>query len=108
MVKLDVGDVPPHVEAVAVAMLATIAPWYESQRKRGVVDSNVMCAGMYITEFLATAFPLTPAVYAAESQVKGASGAKSEKACSLNTVRRGNSHARAEGRLALLFGMPIS
>ncbi|MFB9474713.1 DUF4928 family protein [Nonomuraea salmonea] len=78
MVKLDVGDVPPHVEAVAVAMLATIAPWYESQRKRGVVDSNVMCAGMYITEFLATAFPLTPAVYAAESQVKGASGAKAK------------------------------
>ncbi len=79
MVAIAHPQIPPHVEAAAEFMIAQIEPWYEAQRdKKGGVDSNVMCAGLYLTEFLATAFPLTRSIYAADSQVKGASGAKAK------------------------------
>ncbi|MER6116327.1 DUF4928 family protein [Streptomyces sp. NPDC001743] len=61
------------------SMIARISAWYESKRSpKGSVDSNVMCAGLYISDFLASGFPLTRGMYAAESQVKGASGAKAK------------------------------
>lgn len=67
------------VDVVAQAILTDIESWYEDRRStKGTVDSNVMCAGLYITEFLATAFPLTNSDYKANSQVKGASGAKAK------------------------------
>ena len=79
MVALNVAQPSELVQEAAEAMIEDIGPWYESQRNsKGGVDSNVMCAGLYITEFLASAFPLTPAIYAADSQVKGASGAKAK------------------------------
>jgi hypothetical protein len=70
---------PSRVEEAAQAVMQAVRPWYENLRNaKGAVDSNVMCAGLYITEFLATAFPLTRDVYAADSQVRGASGAKAK------------------------------
>ncbi|MFK4150413.1 DUF4928 family protein [Streptomyces fungicidicus] len=64
---------------VSETMIVAIGSWYESRRNsKGSVDSNVMCAGLYITEFLASGFPLTRDMFAAESQVKGASGAKAK------------------------------
>ncbi|KIQ64057.1 hypothetical protein TR51_28640 [Kitasatospora griseola] len=67
------------MNSAATAMIEKIEPWYEDRRsKKGSIDSNVMCAGLYITEFLVSAFPLTHADYKADSQVKGASGAKAK------------------------------
>jgi len=80
MVALDASEIPQKVNAAASAILEAVAPWYESHRKNGSIDSNVMCAGLYITEFLVSAFPLERELYAArsQSQVKGASGAKAK------------------------------
>lgn len=77
MVVLDTSKPPAEIDSIANAILGPVAHWYEGHRKKtGSIDSNVMCAGMYVTEFLASAFPLTREVYAAKSQVKAASGAK--------------------------------
>lgn len=79
MVSLEAQAPSKKVAAVSEAMIVPISAWYESKRNaKGSVDSNVMCAGLYITEFLASGFPLTRDMYAAESQVKGASGAKAK------------------------------
>jgi hypothetical protein len=79
MVSIESQEPPEAVASAAEAMIQAIGPWYESCRsKKGAVDSNVMCAGLYITEFLAAAFPLAHGDFAAESQVKGASGAKAK------------------------------
>jgi Domain of unknown function (DUF4928) len=79
MVALQITEIPAHVEAAANSLIEAVEPWYEGQRsKRGSVNSNVMCAGMYITEFMVLSFPLTPTVYAADSQVKEAGGDKAK------------------------------
>jgi hypothetical protein len=79
MIAPAMTNVPADVETAAAAMTGAVSGWYEDRRtKTGRVDSNVMCAGLYLSEFLVAAFPLTSAVYAAKSQVKGASGAKAK------------------------------
>jgi hypothetical protein len=79
MVSIESQQPPEAVASAAEAMIQAIEPWYESRRsKKGAVDSNVMCAGLYITEFLVVAFPLAHGDFAAESQVKGASGTKAK------------------------------
>jgi hypothetical protein len=78
---VSISSQEPSEKAVAAfeAVITSIRAWYESKRsKKGSVDSNVMCAGLYITEFLAGGFPLTRDIFAAESQVRGASGAKAK------------------------------
>ncbi|WUC44542.1 DUF4928 family protein [Streptomyces cellulosae] len=69
----------PSAKAVTTfeALVAPVDAWYERRRNtQGSVHTNVMCAGLYITEFLASTFPLTRDTYAAESQVRGAGGPK--------------------------------
>ncbi|WP_158238950.1 DUF4928 family protein [Streptomyces barkulensis] len=79
MVSLKAREPSKKVVMASEAMVVPISAWYESKRTaKGSIDSNVMCAGLYITEFLACDFPLTRDMYAAESQVKGASGAKAK------------------------------
>ncbi|MER7696723.1 DUF4928 family protein [Streptomyces sp. NPDC096095] len=79
MVSIESQQPSEAVNSAADAMIKQIEPWYESRRsKKGTVDSNVMCAGLYITEFLSTAFPLAHGDYRADSQVKGASGSKAK------------------------------
>ncbi|WP_327141280.1 DUF4928 family protein [Nocardia sp. NBC_01327] len=79
MVKLNGREQSVQVVEASKILIDAIQPWYEANRSaKGTVDSNVMCAGLYITEFLAGAFPLKPQIYAAESQVRGASGAKAK------------------------------
>lgn len=64
---------------IATAMVPELSNWYEQRRtKVGKVDSNIMCAGLYITEFLATSWPLKDSVYLSDSQVRGASGRKAQ------------------------------
>ncbi|MFJ9395944.1 DUF4928 family protein [Streptomyces californicus] len=77
MVSAVGQQVSEAARTVAQAMILEIEPWYEGRRsKKGVVDSNVMCVGLYITEFLVSSFPLTDGVYKSDSQVKGAGGPK--------------------------------
>ncbi|MEV6096216.1 DUF4928 family protein [Nocardia sp. NPDC051981] len=80
MVKPNGQEESAQLTATAKTLLDAIEPWYEGNRNaKGKVDSNVMCAGLYISDYLAAAFPLTPAVYKADTQVKGASGAKAKE-----------------------------
>ncbi|WP_079141834.1 DUF4928 family protein [Streptomyces sp. LUP30] len=68
------------VETAADALAAALGTWYEQQRDgKGNVNSNVMCAGLYMTEFLAGHFPLQPEHYRTPSQVKTASGPQAQK-----------------------------
>jgi len=79
MVLVNIEDAPAPILGAAGAIIEELNLWYEALRNpKGSVDSNVMCAGLYITEFLAVAFPLTALVFAADSQVRGASGAKAK------------------------------
>ncbi|MFD8596352.1 DUF4928 family protein [Kitasatospora sp. NPDC059646] len=81
MVALRPGTVTPSVTAVADGLREKLHEWYEARRdpKGGTVHTNVMCAGLYVTEFLADAFPLLPDHYRTKSQVKGAGGAQAAK-----------------------------
>lgn len=77
MVETAPEAVTTAVQQIAVAMIPDLSAWYEGRRnKKGGVNSNVMCAGLYITEFMATDWPLTEEVYLAASQVRGAGKAK--------------------------------
>ncbi|MEV1067323.1 DUF4928 family protein [Streptomyces sp. NPDC050263] len=68
------------VEEAAQAFMDALATWYEKQRDaKGNVNSNVMCAGLYMTEFLAEHFPLKSEHYTTRSQVKTASGKQAQK-----------------------------
>ncbi|WP_327141279.1 DUF4928 family protein [Nocardia sp. NBC_01327] len=78
MVKTNGLEQSAQVSGAAEVLLAEIQSWYESKRAAGKVKSNVMCAGLYITDFLAEAFPLTPDVYQTKSQVKGSGGKKAQ------------------------------
>ncbi|MEV4124872.1 DUF4928 family protein [Nocardia sp. NPDC049707] len=79
MVRPNGHEDSTQVSKIAETIIDAITPWYEGNRNsKASVDSNVMCAGLYITEFLAEAYPLTSQVYAADTQVKGASGAKAK------------------------------
>ncbi|MFQ6397618.1 hypothetical protein ACLMAJ_29760 [Nocardia sp. KC 131] len=54
MVKPNGHEESAQITAIAGALLAAIEPWYEGNRSgKGKVDSNVMCAGLYVTEYLA-------------------------------------------------------
>ncbi|GAA2486557.1 DUF4928 family protein [Nocardia seriolae] len=80
MVKPNGQEESAHLTAIAETLLDAIEPWYEGNRKgKGEVDSNVMCAGLYITDYLAGSFPLSTGVYKADTQVKGASGTKAKE-----------------------------
>lgn len=79
MVKPNGHEKSAPLQTIANELIAAVAPWYEGKRNSNAsVDSNVMCAGLYVSEFLADAFPLTPKIYAADTQVRGASGAKAK------------------------------
>ncbi|MCX4762431.1 DUF4928 family protein [Streptomyces sp. NBC_01275] len=68
------------VEEAAETLIDALGDWYEKQRdSRDNVNSNVMCAGLYMTEFLAEHFPLKPEHYQTRSQVKTASGKQAQK-----------------------------
>ncbi|NEA46548.1 DUF4928 family protein [Streptomyces sp. SID10815] len=68
------------VEEAVTKLSEALETWYEDLRDaRGNVNSNVMCAGLYITEFLAAHFPLEPDHYRTRSQVKTASGKQAQK-----------------------------
>jgi hypothetical protein len=69
---------PSNVATTLFAsMLPAVETWYEGQRKpSGEVKTNVMCAGIYLCEFMVAALPITADMYRSdkESQVKGAGG----------------------------------
>ncbi|MEI7033508.1 DUF4928 family protein [Streptomyces pratensis] len=68
------------VEEVATKLSAALETWYEDLRDtKGNVASNVMCAGLYMTEFLASHFPLEADHYSTRSQVKTAGGKQAQK-----------------------------
>ncbi|MER6558942.1 DUF4928 family protein [Streptomyces sp. NPDC001027] len=68
------------VTSAEAALIDALGTWYEGQRDaKGNVNSNVMCAGLYMTEFLAEHFPLEPEHYRTRSQVKTASGKQAQK-----------------------------
>ncbi|MCK9868102.1 DUF4928 family protein [Nocardiopsis dassonvillei] len=61
------------------ALSEALEAWYEDLRDaRGNVNSNVMCAGLYMTQFLAAHFPLEGEHYSTQSQVKTASGKQAQ------------------------------
>ncbi|MFI6575310.1 DUF4928 family protein [Nocardiopsis sp. NPDC050513] len=75
---LDISGTPMEkaVETLSVAL----GDWYEERRdSSGNVNSNVMCAGLYMTEFLAVHFPLEKNDYTTKSQVKSASGKQAQR-----------------------------
>jgi hypothetical protein len=77
MVSTGEEDAPAKVSDAADLMLESIESWYEGKRrKKGDVFANVMSIGLYLTEFLASAFPLERDQYATETQLKNASGPK--------------------------------
>ncbi len=79
MVSIGQEDAPARVRDAADLMLDSIEPWYEGKRsKKGSVFANVMSTGLYLTEFLASAFPLEQDSYATGSQLKNASGNKAK------------------------------
>jgi hypothetical protein len=79
MVSIGEEDAPTKVRDAADLMLESIGSWYEGKRrKKGDVFANVMSTGLYLTEFLASAFPLERDLYAAETQLKNASGPKAK------------------------------
>lgn len=68
------------VESIVGDISRAIEEWYELLRDvKGNVNSNVMCAGLYMTEFLAEHFPLEKEHYSTKSQVKTASGKQAQK-----------------------------
>ncbi|MFF8956807.1 DUF4928 family protein [Streptomyces sp. NPDC014894] len=75
MVAPHPEDVTAEVEDAAGVLVDTLRTWYEGNRDaKGAVNANVMCAGLYVTEFLAQHYPLEPDHYLAPSQVKTAGG----------------------------------
>lgn len=68
------------VEVAVGTLTVALQSWYEGLRDaKGNVNTNVMCAGLYVTEFLTEFFPLEPEHYLAHSQVKTASGRQAQK-----------------------------
>lgn len=63
------------VEAVSYAAIEDLKNWLQGKRnKNGKVDTNVLCAGLYVTEHLNFKFPLEEGDYLTSSQVKGSGG----------------------------------
>ncbi|MFC8659366.1 DUF4928 family protein [Streptomyces parvus] len=76
----DETEISSRVRDAAELMLEAIEAWYEVKRdKKGNVFSNVISTGLYMTEFLASGFPLEEGFYATESQLRGASGRKAKE-----------------------------
>ncbi|MET7961471.1 DUF4928 family protein [Micromonospora zamorensis] len=58
----------------------SLEDWRETKRsKKGGIDANVFCAGLYVTEHLGRNYPLERSDYLAESQVKGAGGRAAQR-----------------------------
>ncbi|MFE7047881.1 DUF4928 family protein [Streptomyces californicus] len=73
----DAAGIVARVRQVADLMLESIEPWYEGNRLRtGGIYANVITTGLYMTEFLASDFPLDEANYAPGAQLKNAGGSK--------------------------------
>ncbi|KWW98759.1 hypothetical protein LI90_388 [Carbonactinospora thermoautotrophica] len=54
-------------------LLPAVADWYESQRsRRGAMNTNVIFAGLYVTEHMRRVFPLAESDYLTDTQVRGA------------------------------------
>lgn len=67
------SDLTP--EEIAELFVCDIGPWYESKRLgTGRIYTNVMAAGLMLTDIMADAFPLEEEHYLTPSQVKGISG----------------------------------
>ncbi|MER5978625.1 DUF4928 family protein [Streptomyces sp. NPDC001857] len=80
MVTLQSSALTASVASATTALFSALETWYEDQRDaKDNVNSNVMCAGLYMTEFLAEHFPLAPEHYRTRSQVKAASGSRAQK-----------------------------
>lgn len=80
MVTVQSTTASAPVKSAEAALIDALGTWYEGQRDaKGNVNSNVMCAGLYMTEFLADHFPLEPDHYRTRSQVKTASGKQAQK-----------------------------
>ncbi|MEV0261614.1 DUF4928 family protein [Streptomyces sp. NPDC050617] len=75
MVAPQPEAVTTAVKGTAEVLIGALAVWYEDQRdSKGTVNANVMCAGLYVTEFFAQCYPLEPGDFLTRSQVKTASG----------------------------------
>ncbi|MEU6401539.1 DUF4928 family protein [Streptomyces sp. NPDC046985] len=75
--EADIAGAPAEA---ATALCAALGAWYEELRDaKGTVNSNVMCAGLYMTEFLAAHYPLEQHHYCTRSQVKTASGSRAQR-----------------------------
>lgn len=62
-------------EPIVEDLIASLEDWRETKRnKRGGINANVFCAGLYVTEHLGRRYPLKRSDYLADSQVKGAGG----------------------------------
>lgn len=62
-------------EEITELFLDDVGPWYKSKRLRnGGMFTNVMTAGLMLTDIMADAFPLEEEHYLTDSQVKGLSG----------------------------------
>lgn len=60
-------------------ILKEICDWYEKKRNsKGNVNTNVMAAGLYMTEHLKKKVPLFEKDYLTDSQVKGAGGSQAK------------------------------
>jgi hypothetical protein len=75
----DEAEISARVREAADLMLESIEPWYEDKRlKTGGIYANVISTGLYMTEFLASAFPLEEEFYAPGSQLRNAGGGKAK------------------------------
>lgn len=71
-----------HIISGVDDLFGKVADWYETKRdqKSGQVNANVMCAGLYVSQHLASALPLSPGDYRTKKgQVKGAGGPQAAK-----------------------------
>ncbi|GGZ21838.1 hypothetical protein GCM10010387_13710 [Streptomyces inusitatus] len=80
MVAPQPEAVTTGIEEAAGVLTDALRTWYEGLRDaNGRVNTNVMCAGLYVTEFFAEHYPLEPEHYLAPSQVKTAGGSQAHK-----------------------------
>ncbi|MFI7425424.1 DUF4928 family protein [Micromonospora sp. NPDC049836] len=69
-----------RAEPIAEDLVESLEVWRETKRNRkGGIDANVFCAGLYVTEHLGRHYPLSRSDYLAESQVKGAGGPQAQR-----------------------------
>ncbi|MCK1843499.1 MULTISPECIES: DUF4928 family protein [Micromonospora] len=69
-----------RAEPIVEDLINSLEDWRETKRNRkGAIDANVFCAGLYVTEHLGRHYPLSRSDYLSESQVKGAGGPQAQR-----------------------------